>query len=140
MTVVCIIQAVIIAVFAFAWHRQRAQLAWVDERDEFLGPIMDNIQMAVAVNAPTHSKSEIDGVMVGGTLMPSKVGIQQLWVVYDQLQAAWGQSRRAVNAMGTQYGMLRNWEATHPVPGPKWVCWPYKLRVPEQSKVIEVRD
>lgn len=140
MTVVCIIQAVLIAGLAFCWHRQRAQLAWVDERDKLLVPILGHIQTAVMVNAPTHSKNEIDGVYVGGTLIPSKVGMQQLWVVYDQLQAAWGASRGAVNAMGKEYGRLKNWEAAHPVPGPPWVCWPYVVSREPEQKFIEVLE
>jgi len=135
MIVVVVIQAVLLSVLTFCWHRQRAQLAWVDERDKLLGPIMAHIQIAVMVNAPTHSKNEIDGVYVGGTLIPSKVGMQQLWIVYDQLQEAWGMQRGAVNAMGKGLGALKNWEASHPVPGPQWVCWPYKVtEEPEKSE------
>lgn len=144
MIVVSIIQACVIALLAFCWHRQRAQLAWVDERDKLLGPIMANIQIAVMVNAPMHSKSEIDGVYVGGTLVPSKVGMQQLWVVYDQLQEAWGMQRGAVKAMNKEYGRLRTWEAAHPVPGPAWVCWPYKVRQEpektEEQRYVEVLE
>lgn len=140
MTVVCIINATLLLLFAFIWHRQRAQLAWVDERDKLLVPIMEHLQVAVMVNAPTHDKGEIDGVYVGGTLVPSKVGMQQLWVVYDQLQEAWRAQRGAVNTMGKHYGALKNWERQNPVPGPAWVCWPYvQQREPEQ-KFIEVSE
>lgn len=131
MIVIVVIQAALLSLLAFCWHRQRAQLAWVDERDKLLMPIMMHIQEAVMVNAPKHSKNEIDGVYVGGTLIPSKVGMQQLWVVYDQMQAAWGTQRGIVNAMGKKYGLLKNWEAQHPVPGPPWVCWPYKVKQEE---------
>jgi hypothetical protein len=144
MIVVGIIQACMLALLAFCWHRQRAQLAWVDERDKFLIPIMTQMQIAIMVNAPTHSKSEIDGVYVGGTLVPSKVGMQQLWVVYDQLQEAWSMQRGAVNAMGRAYGVLKNWEANRPVPGPRWVCWPYiqtaDLEKSGEQKFIEVLE
>jgi len=136
--VVVIIQAVLLAVLAFCWHRQRAQLAWVDERDKLLVPIMVGIQNAVLVNAPKHGKNEIDGVYVGGTLVPSKVGMQQLWVVYDQLQEAWGTQRGIVNQMGRDYGALKNWEAAHPVPGPAWVCWPYIVQSDPTGAFVEV--
>lgn len=138
MIVVGIVQACVIALLAFCWHRQRAQLAWVDERDKLLVPIMTSMQIAIMVNVPTHSKNEIDGVYVGGTLVPSKVGMQQLWVVYDQLQEAWGMQRGAVNAMSREYGRLKTWEAQHPVPGPQWVCWPYKV-IQEPEKADEQR-
>lgn len=140
MIVVVVIQAVLLAVLAFCWHRQRAQLAWVDERDKLLVPIMENLQVAVMVNAPAHSKGEIDGVYVGGTLVPSKIGMQQLWIVYDQLQEAWSIQRGAVNAMGTEYGRLKTWERQHPVPGPQWVCWPYKVVQEPEQKFIEVLE
>lgn len=140
MIVVCVIQACVLALLAFCWHRQRAQLAWVDERDKLLVPIMEHLQLAIMVNAPSHKKSEIDGVYVGGTLIPSKVGMQQLWVVYDQLQEAWGTQRTAVSAMGKWYGVLKNWEAQHPVPGPQWVCWPYVQQRDPEQKFIEVLE
>jgi hypothetical protein len=138
MIVVCVIQAVLLAVLVFIWQRQRAQLAWVDERDVFLGSIMTAMQQAIVVNAPAHSKGEIDGVYVGGTLIPSRVGMQQLWVVYDQLQEAWGASRTAVNAMAQDYGRLKRWELTHPVPGPKWIAWPYVVQRPQEQVLVEV--
>lgn len=140
MTVVVVIQVVLLAVLAFAWHRQRAQLAWVDERDKLLVPIMEHLQIAIMTNAPRHGKSEIDGVMVGGTLIPSKVGMQQLWLVYDQLQEAWAAQAGAVNAMGKEYGRLKNWELQHPVPGPQWVCWPYKVAREPEQKFVEVLE
>lgn len=138
MIVVGIVQACVIALLAFCWHRQRAQLAWVDERDKLLVPIMTQMQIAITVNAPTHSKNEIDGVYVGGTLVPSKVGMQQLWLVYDQLQEAWGMQRGAVNAMSRAFGVLKTWESLHPVPGPRWVCWPY-IQTPDLAKSDEQR-
>ena len=53
-------------------------------------------------------------------------------------RAAWGTSRIAVNAMGREYGRLKTWEAQHPVPGPAWVCWPYKVSQEPEQTLVEV--
>lgn len=140
MIIVGIIQACVITLLAFCWHRQRAQLAWVDERDKLLGPIMEHIQSAIMLNVPQHGENEIDGVRVGGKLIPSKVGMQQIWVMWEQLQEAWGFQRNQISAMGRDYGRLKNWEVAHPVPGPEWVCWPYVIQREPEQKVIEALE
>jgi hypothetical protein len=52
--------------------------------------------------------------------------------------------RGAVNAMGKAFGVLKTWETMHPVPGPRWVCWPYmktgELVKPEEQRYIEVLE
>src|SRR5882672_6307657 len=98
MIVVVVIQAVLLSVLTFAWHRQRAQLAWVDERDKLLAPLMTVMQNIVMLNVPVHGVDDVDGVMVGGKLVPSKMGIEQMILVWDQVSTALRYRRNEVNA------------------------------------------
>jgi hypothetical protein len=136
MIVVVVIQAVLLSVLVFAWHRQRAQLAWVDERDKLLAPFMTVVQNIISLNVPIHGVDDVDGVRVGGKLIPSKVGIEQMILVWDQVSTALSFQRNEISAIGSMYGRLKNWEAGHPVPGPRWVCWPYRAHTPAREIIV----
>lgn len=142
MTVVCIIQAALLSFLAFCWHRQRAQLQWVDERDKLLVPIMDAVQKAQMLNVPIHGVDDIDGVYSErtGTRVPSKTGIEQMILVWDQVSTALQFQRREINSLGKEYGRLKNWELLHPVPGPRWVVWPYKMQQEGTTSVVQVGE
>jgi len=133
--VVAVIQAVLLAVMVFLWDRQRRHIAWIDEWQSQLAPLIEALRVVIATNVPIHGLDDVDGVRRDGRLIPSKVGIEQLILVWDQVSSALRIRREEIRRMSKAFKALATWEAEHPAPTVPFS----KAKVPEPSSTdIEV--
>lgn len=132
---------VVIAVLCgYAIHLLKV-IAWVDEREKAMAPLIACVQAIHFAGAPRHSVNDVDGVtrqtlvevpvppdqipegenwVVAGDrvfvkkaeFVPSTGGLRQMELVIEMEQAR----ESLVNELRKQYNKLAEWEKEHPVP------------------------